>query len=159
MCDGGFYVHVAWKDLCNAAVEYHENCSKGTCKAWGLFTPTNRPRPLDLTRKACYPLSMAITSTITAERPSAAPDAGQPRHHSNDPETASQSLGEAPRAARAVPDFRLLCGGCGGVMWFGTTRESVSFFRCFRCKRTVVRQDLPSDFIGAESEITEGEAA
>jgi len=102
---------------------------------------------------------MAITPTITASRPHAATDGGQPRHHPAEPESRAQSLGEAPTAESAAPDFRLICGGCGGVMWYGTSRESVPFFRCFRCKRTVVRQDLPSDFIGAESGITEGEAA
>lgn len=60
---------------------------------------------------------------------------------------------DSPRALGATTptEFSLHCGNCGRVMLAHGEPPTVSY-RCYPCKRAVVRQDVPSASSGAEAE-------
>ena len=68
----------------------------------------------------------------------------------NDPDSAAPTRhASASGGDSAGLEFSLHCGRCGGEMI--TLEKTPSIYRCFRCKRSVVRQDLPRAFSGAEA--------
>lgn len=56
----------------------------------------------------------------------------------------------------AGEEFVLACGGCGSIL--RRFNDTPLVYRCFRCKRSVVRQDVPAALSGAEALSPEGRA-